>query len=98
MNFPGPEVWLGRLLPVRITGVPLGPVTGVPDPATLGASVGVPLGPMTVGAPLPVTGKPLGPTGFCAACARERSVDEGTRASPSEPILPAQHLGCGSDT
>ena len=54
-------------------------------PGTPGASVGVPLGPMIVVAPFDETGKPLGPTGVCAAWARERSVEDGTRARPSVP-------------
>src|SRR5262249_20945917 len=72
----------GKAVPVSpITGVPLGPIAGVADPGTPGASVGVPLGPITVGEPFVVTRNPSAPTGACAAIASARSVDDGARDS-----------------
>ena len=50
--------------PVLMTGVPLGPMAGVPEPATPGASVGVPFGPDHRRGAAGVDGKAIGSDGI----------------------------------
>ena len=78
-------------LPTK-TGVPFGPMANwVETPV---ASVGVPSGPMTVGADVVRVGKPFDavePAGVVAESARLRSVLDRTRPIPLGPVVPGPY-------